>query len=310
MTQGKRHYSSDSAAEVAKVPEEEGKGDEGGGAEQRTGILAVDRQDLGGEDGEEHGLCEDEGDAGREPVQLLEQAPQRGDLAGGALGVLDARHGLGHVLDHSVLNDVVVTTDERHKGDQGGHRHGHGRKKVDKGRRRLLAVGHVVFAAASIRRRCRSRGWKDKHSDDLSHGRQHASDALTGHEGLHVLGAPEARGKRKGAVLNHARGPGGASNHDEDKGEVGGGRGVEKGHGGDGEQREGDDIDGEGHVDAERVRRRVLYVAEDDGRREVGNGRHGENGRLEVGLDPGVACEAHGKVRSGCEEHVPLLMVS
>src|SRR5690606_34201868 len=54
------------------------------------------------------------------------------------------------------------------------------------------------------------------------------------------------------------------------------------------------------------VRGGVLDVCEDEHGGEVGDCGDGEDGGLEVGLEPGVAGDAGGEVGCGGEEHVPV----
>ena len=49
----------------------------------------------------------------------------------------------------------------------------------------------------------------------------------------------------------------------------------------------------------------MLDVREKQHGRKVGDGGHGQNGRLEVGMGPVIAGEARRKVRRRGEKHIP-----
>ncbi|PNY27921.1 uncharacterized protein TCAP_02167 [Tolypocladium capitatum] len=162
VLEGEGQHGGHPAAEVAKVPEEESQRDESGGTEEGTRVV-LHGADFGREDGEEHGDGKSEGHAEGQPAELAEEMPHGGGLSGGALGVLDAGHGLGKVLDHAALDEAVVPPNQGDEGDEGGHGHNNGSQEVEKG-------GGLAFAGRATGGRRHMLGREQEHGDDLGHG--------------------------------------------------------------------------------------------------------------------------------------------
>lgn len=189
-----------------------------------------------------------------------------------------------------------MPSDERDDGSKGDYRYDNSGEEVVECRRLAFSLARRVFLA---------RG-ENQHRDDLRDRRQNAGHALAYHEGLHIFWSSKASSKRKRAVLHQPGSPGRQRHHNEDEAQVLPRRGIEEDGRGDCEQTEDDAVNDEGEIDSEGVRGGGLDVGEDQHDDESREGRDGENGGLEVCLDPGIAGEAGGEVRCCGEEHVPV----
>ena len=143
--------------------------------------MLVDRSDLGGEDGEEHGLGENEGQGEAEPAELGEEAEEGYILAGSALGLLDGVDRLGHLGSEAVLNDVVVATDEGDEGDQGDDGDGDSGEEVEESGGRAGSRGGAGITRAVHVPGAPVVGGEYDDTEELGKRGQDAGDALASH---------------------------------------------------------------------------------------------------------------------------------